>query len=39
MKSNLAARLKRLEQVRVAEQQDGRLVVEYGYVVKKLPPD
>jgi hypothetical protein len=36
---SLITRVKRLEQVHVAEQQDGRLVVEYGYVVKKLPPD
>jgi hypothetical protein len=38
MKS-LLTRLKRLEQVRSGEQRNGPMIVEFGYVVKKLPPD
>jgi hypothetical protein len=39
MRSALLSRLKRLEEVRAEELQKGPPIVEYGYVVKKLPPD
>jgi hypothetical protein len=38
MKS-LLARLKRLEQVRSVEQRNSQLIVEFGYVATRLPPD
>jgi hypothetical protein len=36
---SLLTRLERLEQVRSVEQRDGPMIVEFGYVVKHLPPD
>jgi hypothetical protein len=36
---SLLTRLKRLEQVRIVEQRNGPMIVEFGYVVKRLPPD
>jgi hypothetical protein len=36
---SLLTRLKRLEQVRSVEQWNGPMIVEFGYVVKRLPPD
>ena len=39
MKAGVLTRLKRLEGVRAAEQQNGPPIVELGYVVKHLPPN
>jgi hypothetical protein len=36
---SLLTRLKRLEQVRSVEQRNGPMIVEFGHVVKRLPPD
>jgi hypothetical protein len=36
---SLLTRLKRLESARSVEQRNGPLTIEFGYVVKRLPPD
>jgi hypothetical protein len=36
---SLLTRLERLEQVRSVEQGNGPMIVEFGYLVKRLPPD